>query len=97
MGMFTISSRPIAKGTSSSKYFRAGISFCTDKCNVPGSKPLHFNSSFAKLQIVSDKIPHLKGQGAPPNVRQSVMIVSLSSGSCMADGRAVFKWSVPCW
>ena len=41
--------------------------------------------------------PIEKGHGAPPNVRQSLMIASLSSCSCVVVCRAVLKWSVPHW
>jgi hypothetical protein len=75
----------------------AGISLCTDECNMPGSQSLHFNSLFAKLQIVSNKFPHSKAHGAPPNVRQNMMIASPSSGSCVAVWKAILKQSVPYW
>ncbi len=86
-----INSLPIAKGMSSSKYSCVGISAWIEACKVSGSHSLHFNNLFAKVQIDSDIIPHLNGQGALPNVSQRVMIERLSSGSCIAVWRAITK------
>ncbi len=70
-----MSSRPIAKGTSLLKQSLLGMLAWTNACKVCGSQSLHFSSSFARLQIVSDIIPHLNGQGALPKVSLRVMIV----------------------
>ena len=92
MGTLTMSSRLLANGTSSSKYCHCGASCWTHKCNSSGFQSLHFNNSFAKLHIDSDMMPHLKGQGAPPNVSWSMMMVIASSSSCIAVFKAVLKW-----
>ena len=95
MGTLTMSSLPIAKGTLSSRQSLYEMSAWTDACKVCGSQSLHFSSSFARSQIVSDIIPHLNGQGAPPNVSRRVMIARSLSGSCVAVCRAVVEWRIP--
>jgi len=54
MGMSTISSLPSAKGMSSSRDCWGGISGWTDACKSVGSQSSHYNSLFAKSQIVSE-------------------------------------------
>jgi hypothetical protein len=95
--MSTISSLPAAKakGVLSSKDCRGGMSPWTEACKSAGSQSLHFNSSFAKSQIVSENTPHSKGHGAPPKINQRVIIAAASSGSCVAAFSAVTEWRIP--
>ncbi len=80
-----------------SKDCRGGMSPWTEACKSAGSQSSHFNSLFAKLQIVSENRPHSKGHGAPPKVNQRVIIAAASSGSCVAVFNAVTEWRIPLW
>jgi hypothetical protein len=93
--MLTIGSLPAAKGVLSSKDCCGGMSPWTEACKSAGSQSSHFNSSFAKSQIVSENTPHSKGHGAPPKVNQRVIIAAASSGSCVAAFSAVTEWRIP--
>jgi hypothetical protein len=62
-----------------------------------GFQSLHFNNSFAKSHIISNMIPHSKGQGAPPKDSQKVMMAIALSGSCIAVFSAIAKWRIPQW
>ncbi len=70
------------------KYCQGRMLHWTNACKCFGSQLLHFNNLCAKSHIVSDMIPHSNGQGAPPNVRQSVMMVIALFGSCVTVFRA---------
>ena len=93
--MSTISSLPAAKEVLSSKDCHAVMPPWTVACKSDGSQSLHFNSSFAKLQIVSENTPHSKGQGAPPKVNQRVIIAAALSGNCVAAFCVVAEWRIP--
>ena len=93
--MSTISSLPAAKGALSSKDCHGGMSPWTEACKSAGSQSLHFNSLFAKLQIVSENTHLSKGQGAPQKVNRRVIIAAVSSGSCVAAFSAVTEWRIP--
>ena len=56
---------------------------------------LCISTFFAKSHIFSNMIPHSKGQGAPPNVSWSLMVVIALSGSCVAVFKAISKWGLP--
>ncbi len=82
IGISTIRSCPILKGTSSGSSSFGGTWACAAALKrVSGSQSSCCRIAFIKSHTDSEIAPYSEGQGAPPNDNLSIIIARLSSGS----------------